>query len=722
MPSTSIASALDVVLAWLHHAEGDWCPVGPGVGCYGTGYGHWGVQTNQKYLAASIACAELHPGLGTDERQRWRDRALQAFRFMLATHRTGSGTGLDGAAWGTDWISVLGLERMAFSLPWLEPLLSDGERAAWLRLVEAEAAWICDRHERSGQRGVLGDPWAASGRNNGESNLWNGCWLWRAAHLLPGHPEAARWREQACHFLVTAVSVPADAGDDTQLDGKPVRERHHGANFLPSFAFDHHGYLNVGYMAICVSNAALLHFDARACGWSAPQSLHWHQDGLWQVLRSMTFDDGRLARIGGDSRVRYAYCQDYALPAFLYAADHLGDGRALRQADALVGLMAGEAKANGDGSFFGTRLAELRGASPYFTTRLEADRAMVLAHYAAVRQGIGEPRRDEPPAVAWHCPDHGAALVRSPRRFASLSWRAKGLGQILCLPPGDSSLADWRENLAGAVRFCGEDESVSLLPGRSDQVDSVRRKLLDAWVRPLPGGWIGGATIREGDGAQMSEGWSGQEQAVSRIVAVALPDDATVCVLRLTRTTAKRGWLRHASGLRLLVPNDILNGRRRSIEHAGGRLGLAWPPEADGEVALGTWACIDGRLGAVGLYGADHLVCSRSRGRRGGAYRSLAVEELSWGRQDGLRPCQPHTVLIDAGWLAVCADAAGTAACAADHASCRIAGGADGVREVRLRGRDGQRWRLTANLGETPAACSGGMLAAGAAELVAAGG
>ncbi len=718
-----IARCLELLLAWLLRSEADWCQVAPGLGCYGTGYGHWGVQTNQKYLAAAITCAELHPGLDAAQRAHWRGRALAAFRFMLATHRTGTRVCLDGKSWGTNWISVLGIEHMAFALPSLEPLLEPADRAAWHRLVETEAGYLLTDYQRGGQAGVQGGLWASEGRNDGESNVWNGAFLWRAAAILPRHADAARWREQALHFLVSSVSIPADATDERVLDGKPVRERHHGANFFPSYAFDHHGYLNVGYMMICVSNAALLHFDARQAGWSVPEALHWHQPELWQVLRQMTFDDGRLARIGGDSRVRYAYCQDYALTGYLYAADRHSDSRALAQADALVGLMAREAATNGDGSFFGRRLQELVDESPYFSTRLEADRAMVLAHYVRFRPALGAAGASPPATSAWHCPEHGAALVRSPRRFASLSWRAKGLGEILCLPPGDSSLADWRENLAGAVRFAGEDESLSLLIGGSNQVDSIKRALRSSWVRPLPGGWIGAAEIAEGNGSQMSEGWSGKELATTRLAAVALPDDATVCVLRLTHVAeGLRPYVRHVSGLRLHIPNDCYNGFRRRIASAGGAGELVWPPAADGQQQLqqqlGRWVCIDDALGAVGLYGADGLVCSRSLQRRGGAYRSLAVEELDWGRQDGLRPVDPGSVILDAGWLALCADADSTAAAAAEHASVRLDDGSDGLRAVRLRGRDGRLWTFVANLGQEAAAWQGRSFAAGEADLL----
>jgi hypothetical protein len=55
------------------------------------------------------------------------------------------------------------------------------------------------------------------------------------------------------------------------------------------------------------------------------QNNHPHADGLWQVVRTCTFPDGRLWRIGGDSRVRYCYCQDYAIPVWMFAQDRFGD-------------------------------------------------------------------------------------------------------------------------------------------------------------------------------------------------------------------------------------------------------------------------------------------------------------------------------------------------------------------------------------------------------------
>src|SRR5690606_23469825 len=103
--------------------------------------------------------------------------------------------------------------------------------------------------------------------------------------------------------------------------GKTVADRYVGDNFFDSYALNHHGYLNVGYMVICLSNIAMLHFSYKLQGFKIPDALYHHAEELWSVIRKLTFDDGRLIRIGGDTRIRYCYCQDYILPVWMLAED-----------------------------------------------------------------------------------------------------------------------------------------------------------------------------------------------------------------------------------------------------------------------------------------------------------------------------------------------------------------------------------------------------------------
>lgn len=685
----------------------------PRLGCYGTGYNHWGLQSNLKYVAAmtTLATHERSP----IEKRAWAlDRALTAFRFALATHKAregepGAAPLTDGERWGLTWISALAIERVMHAMPALEPHLADADRDAWRRILLAEADWLLHHYAKGGHRGVVGDPWNHSGRNVPESNIWNGCFLWRVAELFPDEPDADAWRERAHRFLINGVSIPADASDDRIVAGRPVRERFAGANFFPHYALDHHGYCNVGYMVICHSNAAMLHFDLKAIGRPAPESLHHHQRDLWQVVRRLVFADGRLARIGGDSRVRYAYCQEFLVPTLLYAADCLDEPYAAALLRAQVGLMQREADYSGDGTFYGRRLAHLARVSPYYYTRLESDRACALSQliaYAPLTRPR-QPQRDATDAsyeaslnATWHDPDHGDAVHRCPTRFASVSWRAHTVTQAMCQPPDDGGLCDWQYNLTGRIRFAGDDDNI---PRGAD----ARRRTLDHHIHAFDGGFVTAGRVREGIDLTLKDGWKGSGLADHWLAFAALPDGHTLVGLQYARTLDKRAFAVEVRGLGLQVLNDLYNDHRRSLTTSRQRHELTGPPDADAQQGLGSrWVNIDGRLGVVGLYGAEEITLRRFAHPQAGSVpelRSMNVEQLNWHCQTQTRSFDPDTAMLDVGWVALSGvDAAATRAVADGRVEQTIQHDADGrrLRGVVLRGMDGRRYLVLANFAE----------------------
>lgn len=330
-------------------------------------------------------------------------------------------------------------------------------RAALERLVSSEANWLTHQYEKNGHRGIAAERWNGPA-NVPESNIWNGAFLWRAAAILPEAPEADQWREQALRFLINGISTAADAADRTCVDGPRVCDRYVGDNFFESLALEHHGYLDVGYMVICVSNSAMLTLDLARAGLPLPESVHRRQRELWSLIRLLTFDNGRLVRIGGDTRVACAYCQDYLVPAALYAYRWLGDAEAFDVIEAQLELYEAEASRLETHGFFGERLERLAWINPFYVYRLESDRAvclsMLLSHAETPMAGRGEqaPSDTTTPAerrISWLAPQHGAAVHRSERRLAAFSWRSAGRAQGTCLSPSAGHLAAWPYNLAG---------------------------------------------------------------------------------------------------------------------------------------------------------------------------------------------------------------------------------------------------------------------------------
>lgn len=703
-------ACLELLRGWSAYAESYWYPIPghPDLGCFGTGYDHnWGIQTNLKYVGAMAALGVLGPRLGVlpeGDAARAVARALAALRYDLRTHLSGDLVRMDGGSWGHGWITGLGIERAMFGVYLLDAHLADEDRAALRRVLCSEADWLLDEYE------VVGDLWGHSGRNRPESNMWNGALLWRAAVSYPDHPRAGRWRERAHRFLVNAISVPADAADDRLVAGRPIRERHVGANYFPHYSLDHHAYTNVGYSVVTLSNAAMLHYDLSCLGLEAPESLYHHNADLWAVVRRTVFADGRLARIGGDSRVRYAYCQEYLLPVLIYAADHLGDREAVALIGAQVELIRGEYDWSGDGSFYGRRLAPLAHANPYYHSRLESDRAAVLgmaATYLAHLTDRGRPLSGAADAAGrdafersvaggWCEPEHGAALHRSPTRLAAYAWRAHGLTQGTCQPPDNGHLAEWHQNLTGVVRFLGDDGVI-----RGGQ--TTHRRLERQRIEPFDGGFLTYGAVTEGLDLAIDEGWRGEQPALHQVVFAALPDGHTVIGLEHCRTLGNRCYVVELKGLHLNVPNDLYNACRRELTTAQGNLVLESPPDREEVLGLGSaWANVDGRVGAVGLYGAEKLAVHRTPWRRGGRYHSLHVEELCWpcAVTGGAHPVDPHTTLLDVGWAVLSSvTAEETGAFARSTAAFCGDGEHPDVRWVRVAGRDGRAYAVVANVG-----------------------
>lgn len=695
-------TALRLLRDWATNAENYWADLPDGTGYYGTGYDNWGVQTNQKYvtaLAALATCSHAEAQSLNINRDWAVGRAVAALRFSLASHKSGAGRCTNGTQWGRTWISALGIERMMTAVNALDEHLTDADRAALRAMLESEADYLLREYGAGDDKRICANVWNHSGQNHPESNGWNGALLWRTAENSPDHPDVAAWRERAHQFLINAVSLATDANDETLIAGKTVRERHIGANFFPNFALDHHGYFNVGYMAICVSGAAMSWFDLKAANQEIPDSLLWHVEDLWRVLRRMVFSDGRLARIGGDTRVRYAYCQEYLLPAILLATQLFGEQHGEQLIGNFMKTVEREVAFNGDGSFYGKRLDSIAQTSPYYYTRLESDRACVLGLLRLIGAHVDwpQPTDDYEKLVAglWLEPEYGAALHRSPRRLASFAWRAFGMAQGLCLPPDDGNFAEWEGNLCPLVRFMGDDGIISGGP-------NARRRLIRQNTQAIDGGFLTWGAIEEGVDLTIPEGCVISDMARTQIVFCALPDDQTVVGLQFSRALDKRAFPLEIKGLHWCLPNDLFNDFKRTLHTAQGTQQLSSPPDRDGVAALGSlWANVDDVIGVVGLYGAPELSVCRTARRRAGKFRTLFVEEICLGCELGARPIEPDTVILDCGWAMLSsADAAQTADFAARNINAVLDLPAD-CRGLKVSALNGKTYVVAANFGDS---------------------
>ena len=660
-------------------------PERPDLAVYGTGYNTWGVQTQQKAFAAFAvvasdpACDPIRVGMS---RQQLIDQALKLLRFNLESHLTGSYPCTDGTAWGHTWISGLGIERMMHAVSAIEEHLTADDKKRLKQVLISESDWLLDNLPI--KAGPVDD-------NKPESNFWNGAILHRTALRYPDLPNAAAYREKGSQFMVNAISLPDDAGSGTLIDGRLLAEQYIGHNFFASYALNHHGYMNLGYMVIVLSNIAMLYLMYREQGMNPPEALFHHVKDLWQRVKMMTFSDGRLMRVGGDTRVRYCYCQDYAIPMWLMMTEWLGDPDATLFEQGWLGHVERETVHNGDGLYLSDRCAPLAQTSPLYYTRLETDRACSLSMGAYWRRAL---------TISGHVPEnnlmkrrnswydryHGACLHQSERRFASWTWLSAQRPQRLCLPSNNSDLAEWRNNLAGQIIGSGSKTWQDVIAHDEHLFD---------------GGFLTtGHTAVYSDGF-IAEGQSREQNAFNHLVFAVLPDDRTVLVLQQARSTM-RSYLSSVKGLFLQIPNDLFNRDNRTYYSGAGQWIVNRIKLADQRFDFKSdWLNVEDKLGIVIAYSPDQLTLLSPRERQIGIMDRqpgmLMADEICTTCRTGGFYVEKDDLLIDNGFILLSgAGREETAACAS-QAFWQPDNQDEALRIVTTTGADGQIYLLAAN-------------------------
>ena len=670
---------------WVQAAVTEIHRLGPDTATYGLAYnGHWYMQAHG---TAFTALAVLATDPNTDEsrtglsRNEMRKIALDMLRYTLRAHKAGGGTCVNGQPWGNHWISSLTLERMSFGIEALNEFLDDELRTLYRKVTESEAEYLLKAPLTAG---LVKD-------NHPESNMWNGIALFRAAILQPKHPHAAQWKERASDYLTNALSIPSDAMNETLIDGKPIKDRFVGANMFESMACNHHGYMNIGYMYLTLSNLAIFHLQCKKNGIEPPEALYHHAENLWKVVKACTFPDGRFARIGGDTRVRYCYCQDYGIPVWLLAWDRFGDADATQLEHGWLDIVNREQATNSTGWFMKSRLERLAEMSPLYFLRLEGDKACTFAFGAYWHRNIdfaGLPRKEIAVPDQWCDEHHGAWFQRGEKRFASWCYEGAMKTTGLCLPSDASDMAEWQFNLSGQVSGMGLQDSIEVRAKTGFQFD---------------GGFATAGRHRTSTGAPIAEGQETEQTAIVDVACCALPDDRTMIVIQRARTEFPT-YLKRVRGLALSVPNDVFNGfTRKILSESGTKTLQAVPDKFELAEFSGRWLNIDDKLGVVEIYGGSPKI-ARVPGRQikirgaapGAAGGLLYTEEVCQTAFEGVRYFGANETLFDCAAAILVADAETTKSSASKEFK-RVDHPSPDVRVVLAVDAFGKQYLIVAN-------------------------
>lgn len=636
---------------------------------YGTGTNVWGIQTHMKgFSAYAVIAADDeadHAACGYTQAELI-ELALKMFRFTMESHVTGSYHCMDGVGvnWGHHWLASLAVERMMHGVDALWPYMTDHDKARLREVLISEADYLVD--ERKVEANEIGP-------NVPESNMWTGAALHRTVLMYPGLPREKEYLEHGTKLLLNSISVPSDKNSGEIYAGKPMSEWFVGANFFEEYALNHHGYMNVGYMVITLSNIAMLHFSCKRMGIAAPPELYHHFADLWKLVRTCIFDDGRLYRIGGDTRVRYCYCQDYLTPVLALVQDVLGEDMHGEE-DGWISIVEREVAYNGNGSFLSERCELMRERSQLYYTRLESDRACTLSMICLWHRLFPEVFEKKGMKASknnlWEGVYHGSYYTRGENRMAAFTWISaeRPMGSIV--PPTDSSMAESKFNLVSFLEGAGVSNYC---------------ELRDKSGRLFDGGFITGGTFDYVTAGLLEENDSKNINARNNLVYCALPDDRTVVTMQRC-TALRRCWLLRVKPLNYNLPNDIWNGETRDYVQRGNAL------------------TADGRLTITGVYGGEVRVHHNEKRTIGlqhisgvnltnniiyGDRGMLRVDELLIGGADKPAWYPDESTIFDIGAVIRTDDIAAEA----EHF-------AEGdVRAIRVIGADGRSYIVAANFG-----------------------
>jgi hypothetical protein len=405
-------------------------------------------------------------------------------------------------------------------------------------------------------------------------------------------------------------------------------------------------------MVICLSNAAMLYFAFKERGIDPPEALFHHVKDLWGFVKEITLPDGRLLRIGGDTRVRYCYCQDYCIPSWLMMEECFGDADCTCFEKGWLGLVGKETGYNNTGLFLSERCSKLSKASPLYYTRLESDKACTLsmgAYWRRVLDISGE--IGEKPVYRitdWHDEYHGSVMHKSQNRIASFTWDAGEKPQGLAVIPQRSDLAEWRENMTAEIRGEGS---------------TCFQELVSHTEQEFEGGFLTWGMTAIHSREMIAEGQPDYDDFARQfIVCSALPDDTTMAVFQYVKTGLRAVCISSIKGIHVHVPNDLFNGNHRTYFVSDMQHEVVGNSGQQEIVPLySSWINVDTVLGLTQVYGGDMLRLFRPGERQIGlknypnsknwrAGGMLYTDEICSPCITHTQTVPPETALVDTGF------------------------------------------------------------------------
>ena len=568
------------------HADQFWqeWPQGPGAGLWGSGRSD---QMNEGIRAISemvLTCATLlsySEVFSPPERKEYARKANAAIRYAVSTHVTGNQVCTDGKPWGGSWQSAMWTGTLGLGAWVLGEHLEPGLRDGVERVVGSEADRFLNVRPPGGSRGDT----------KAEENGWNLICISVAANMFPQHPHVAAWRLKAVEYMINTLSAPQDANDQRLVDGQPVSVWFSGANIYPNFTLENHNIFHPSYVA-CSSyflTQAAMHYTLAHR--AVPEAATHHLLDTWRMLQTLILPCGESAFPQGMD------WELHGLPFLnLYAslATYQKDPMAARLENLTLQYMRHWQKwGHGNLTVPGSRLGFTRHA-------ICAEQAAygLLAHKL-----FG-------PSVKEMKPRKAAALLEGVRpfdrvefithrtadKFVSFSWTNRIMG--LVIPVGAAHEANPHFTVPIPDGLAGSFEVVLDSAEPKTGKEKRRSSPLDGRPQVLEHSWSETAGGFETEGTLLLNGGALRQQIrVTSVGRKTVVYEDRVVALEDVRVRQERG-------VPLGIENDQMTGGRRIVFHREGKCVFDLKHPQSPSRIPGSWANVDGRLGAVVVGGA----------------------------------------------------------------------------------------------------------------------
>ncbi|MBN2210055.1 MAG: discoidin domain-containing protein [Sedimentisphaerales bacterium] len=246
-------------------------------------------------------------------RQRMRDDAIAALRYLTQAHVTGGGACLNGLPWGNAWQSAMWARAAGLGGWMIWDYLDTDLKVGVMDMVVFEANRFISQPPKSSEFGDTG----------AEENAWNALITSLAYNMMPTHANNYGWNQAAKKYLYNTFSVTADHSDPTiGDDGLAISDWVTTVNAHPDYTVENHGLVHVGYLKTSLSMLLENAVHYPVTGNPIPNACFHHASDAAAVLnKCMSWEAAPIYFGGNDWKTVHTQNSDINIYATLNVLD-----------------------------------------------------------------------------------------------------------------------------------------------------------------------------------------------------------------------------------------------------------------------------------------------------------------------------------------------------------------------------------------------------------------